>query len=107
MESRGNAVCVIAYHSHMVRIAANVIVSMPMPCATASLKMVEQGAPGFNPHVTFSAMMTLATQHPAYALAATTADLQDEVHVVPDPLHDDFTKLMEFWYAVLLYSTGQ
>ena len=104
--------CVISDHSHTVRKAANATVSMPIPCATvvaavtvASLKMVVQGAPGFKPHVTFSALMTSATQHPAYASAAITADTQDEVHVVL--LHDEFTKLMDFLYAVLLYSTGQ
>ena len=55
------------------------------------------GSPiGVKPHVTFAA------QHPACASAATTADMHDEVHVVS--LHDEFTKLMEFWYAVLLYA---
>ena len=73
--------------------------------AVGVLKMVEQGAPGFKPHVTFAALMISATQHPAYVSAATTADLQDEVHVVP--LHDEVTEVVAFWYAVLLYSAGQ
>ena len=73
--------------------------------AVGVLKRVEQEALGFKPHLTFAALTVSAAQHPAYASAAITADMQDGVHVVP--LHDEVTKLMEFWYAVLLYSTGQ
>ena len=73
--------------------------------AVGVLKMVEQEVLGFKPHVTFAALMASAAQHPAYVSAATTADMQDEVHVVP--LHDEVTKLMASRYAVLLCTTGQ